>query len=248
MNSCRHWKLLAAALLAISTTEVTAQDHGRVLTFRTSGESPNDPTYLLASKSVEKELALADSQKTSIQKLRDAEGSTHPFAGGALIGQSQEDIQKRLDQHAADNRSRLFDLLTPQQIMRLNEINIQVAGAAALGFGDVAEQLALTSDQKAKLKSITGEARRKQDELNADNNGRPVDASKQPAHKLTLDKIKSERKTQSLAVLTEEQQAKFQALQGAKFDTSTIQPNRKSFSSHGRIGGAAPAPKPAESN
>jgi hypothetical protein len=77
MKSCRHWKLLAAALLAISTTEVTAQDQGRALAFRTGGESPNDPTYLLASKSVQKELALTDSQKASFQKLTPILGRPH---------------------------------------------------------------------------------------------------------------------------------------------------------------------------
>ena len=246
MKSCRHWKLLAAAILVISTTEVTAQDRGRARAFRTGGESPNDPTYLLASKSVQKELALTDSQKASFQKLRDTESGAHPFSGG-LIGQSQEDIQKKLEQHATENRSRVFNLLTPQQIARLNEINIQVVGVAALSFDDVAERLALTADQKAKLKTFAGEARRKQDDLNAPNNGRPVEASKRQAYKQKLDQITAERKKQAFAVLTDDQQAKFKTLQGEKFDTSTIQPNRKSFSSHGRIGGPAQTPKPNES-
>jgi Spy/CpxP family protein refolding chaperone len=246
MKSCRHWKLLAAAILAISTTEVTAQDQGRALAFRTGGESPNDPTYLLASKSVQKELALTDSQKASFQKLRDAENGSHPFSGG-LVGQSPEDIQKKLDQHATENRSRVFNLLTPQQIARLNEINIQVVGVAALSFNDVAEKLGLTAEQKTQLKTVAAEARRKQDDLNATNNGRPVEASKRPAYKQKLTQIASERTKQALAVLTDEQQAKFKILQGEKFDTSTIQPNRKSFSSHGRIGGPAQVPRSNES-
>ena len=247
MKSYKHWKLLAAMILAISATEVTAQDQGRAMAFRTGGESPNDPTYLLASKSVQKELALTESQIASFQKLRDAESGSHPFAGGALIGQSQENIQKKLEQHAAENRSRVFNLLTPQQIARLNEINIQVVGVAALSFNDVAEKLALTAEQKAKLKNVAGEARRKQDDLNAANNGRAVEASKRQAYKQKLDEITAERKKQAFAVLTNEQQAKFKTLEGEKFDTSTIQPNRKSFSSHGRIGGPPQAPRPNES-
>src|SRR4029079_9668473 len=106
MKSCRHWKLLAAAILAISTTEVTAQDRGDSLAFRTGGESPNDPTYLLASESVQKELALTDSQKASLQKLRDEENNRHPFSGG-FVGLSQDEIQRKLDQHAKENRDRV---------------------------------------------------------------------------------------------------------------------------------------------
>jgi hypothetical protein len=247
MKSCRHWKLLAAALLAISTTEVTAQDQGRALAFHTGGESPNDPTYLLASKSVQKELALTDGQKTSFQKLRDAESSSHPFAGGALIGQSQEEIQKKLEQHATENRSRVFNLLTPQQIARLSEINIQVVGVTALGYDDVAEKLGLSAEQKAQLKTVSADARRLQDELNSANNGRPAEASKRQAYKEKLDQITADRKKQSLAILTDAQNAKFKQLQGAKFDTSTIQSNRKSFSSRGRIGGPPQVPRPNES-
>jgi hypothetical protein len=49
----------------------------------------------------------------------------------------------------------------------------------------------------------------------------------------------TERKKQSLAILTDDQQAKFNQLQGVKFDTSTIQPNRKSFTSRGQVGGSS---------
>jgi nitric oxide reductase activation protein len=94
---------------------------------------------------------------------------------------------------------------------------------------------------------MAGEARRKQDDLNATNNGQPIDASKRQAYKQKLTQITSERTKQALAVLTDEQQTKFKTLQGEKFDTSTIQSNRKSFSSHGRIGGPAQAPRPNES-
>lgn len=111
----------------------------------------------------------------------------------------------------------------------------------------MAEKLGLTAEQKTKLKTLASEARRKQDDLNATNKGQPVDASKRQAYKQKLDQITAERKKQSFAVLTDDQQAKFKALQGEKFDTSTIQPNRKSFSSHGRIGGPAQVPRPNES-
>src|SRR5689334_977902 len=234
MKSGRHLLLVAAAL-ALSTTVVTARDQGRALAFHTSGESPNDPSYLLASESVQKELALTASQKASLQKLREGEGASHPFASG-FAGKSQEEIQKKLDDHAAENRRRVFALLKPEQITRLNEINIQAVGVTALGYKDVAEKIALTDHQKSQLRMVSIEARRLQDELNAGNNGRPVEASKRAAYKEKLDRIMTERKKQSLAILTDDQQAKFNQLQGVKFDTSTIQPNRKSFTSRGQVG------------
>jgi Spy/CpxP family protein refolding chaperone len=236
MKTCRHWKLLAAAVLALSTTTVTAQDQGHASASRFSGESPNDPSYLLASESVQKALGLTDSQKTSFKTLREEENSRHPFSA-SIIGLSHDEIQKKLEQHAKENRDRVAKILTPQQNARLNEINIQKAGVLALSFDDVAEKLALTSEQKTNLKKLAGEARRKQDDLNSTNNGQPVEASKRQAYKKKLDQITAERKKQAFAVLTDDQQATFKKLQGEKFDTSTIQPNRKSFSRRGQIGG-----------
>ena len=130
MKTCRHWKLLAAAVLALSTTAGMAQNQGHTISVRFSGESPNDPSYLLASDSVQKELLLTDSQKANLQKLRDEESTTHPFSGG-FIGLSNDDIQKRVEQHAKENCYHVAKILTPKQNARLNEINIQMAGVAA---------------------------------------------------------------------------------------------------------------------
>ena len=245
MKTCRHWKLLAAAVLALSTTTVTAQDQGHAKASRFSGESPNDPSYLLASESVQKELLLTDSQKASFQKLREEESKTHPFARG-IIGLSNDDIQKKVEQHAKENRDRVAKILTPKQNARLNEINIQMAGVAALSFEDVAGKLDLTAEQQAKLKYLADEARAKQTKLN-DTYNSPTAAGQKSSrgredYKKQLSQITAERKNESLALLTDEQRAKFQKLQGEKFDTSTIQPNRKSFSRRGQIGTSTKAP------
>jgi Spy/CpxP family protein refolding chaperone len=245
MKTCRHWKLLTAAVLALSTTTVTAQNQGHAKASRFSGESPNDPSYLLASESVQKELLLTDSQKASFQKLRDEESKTHPFASG-IIGLSNEQIQMKVEQHAKENRDQVAKILTPKQNARLNEINIQMAGVAALSFDDVAGKLDLSTEQQAKLKYVADEARAKQTKLNDTYNGSPAAGQKsthgREDYKRELTQITADRKSQSLALLTDEQRAKFQKLQGEKFDTSTIQPNRKSFSSHGRIGASTKAP------
>jgi hypothetical protein len=145
MKYCRHFYLWAFVASAFSSVTVTAQDQGRAHAFRMGGDSPNDPTYLLASESVQKELVLTGGQKTSLKRLRDEENDRHPFSGG-FIGQSPDEIQKKLEQHAKENRDRASKILTPQQFERLKEIHIQVAGAAALNFEDVAEKLELTTE------------------------------------------------------------------------------------------------------
>jgi Spy/CpxP family protein refolding chaperone len=211
-----------------------AQNPGRGHGARVDGESPQEPTYLLASKSVQKELALTREQEASFEKLQSDENSRHPFFSG-FAGLTQAQIQQRLEQHAKSNRDRISKILTPQQSGRLNEIHLQLVGAAALNFDEVAKQLELSAEQKAKLRSISADARRKLAELNAANNNRPVDRSKAEEHRQKVAKITGERSSQSLALLTDAQRSQFEKLQGAKFDTSTIKPNARKFTRRGRI-------------
>ena len=145
-------------MAALATSSIMAQNPGRGQAFSIGGESPNDPTRLLASESVQKELKLTDEQKADIQKLFDDENGNHPFFAG-FAGLSPEQIQKRLQQHAQENRDRVAKLLTRPQAERLNQINIQISGIAALSFDDVAEKLNLTPEQRAKLKDLAGESR-----------------------------------------------------------------------------------------
>jgi Spy/CpxP family protein refolding chaperone len=243
MTACKHWQVLVATLAAFTASTALAQNTDRGTSFRTGGVSANDPMFLLASPSVQQELQLSADQKAGFLKLHDEEQDRHLFAAG-FIGHSPDQIQARLDQYAKENRDRLQKILTPRQTERLNEINLQVAGVAALGFDDVAKKLELTADQQARLKSIGDDARRQLAELNAPLNGRPVDAASRPAYTQKLNEIRSAQKTQAAAVLTAEQQAKFEQLQGKKFDTTTIQPNSRNFSRRGRIEAPRP-PVPA---
>jgi Spy/CpxP family protein refolding chaperone len=110
----------------------------------------------------------------------------------------------------------------------------------------VVKKLELTADQKAKLKNVGDEARQKLAELNSANNNQPPDDQRRPAYMQRLSEITAERKNQSIALLTDEQRAKFEKLQGKKFDTSTIQPNRRKFTSRGRIDAPFPQPPSAQ--
>ena len=162
------------------------------------------------------------------------------------MGLSNDDIQKKLEQHAKENRDRVAKILTAKQNARLNEINIQMAGVAALSFEDVAGKLDLNAEQQAKLKYLADESRAKQTKLNDTYNSSPPAGQKSSRgredYKRELNQVAAERKNESFALLTDEQRAKFQKLQGEKFDTSTIQPNRKNFSRRGQIGASTKGP------
>jgi len=234
MNARSRWFMLAIAAIATSTTAVMAQEPAHGQGSRFDGESPQDPTYLLASEAVQKELALTREQMASLEKLQNDANGQHPFYSG-FAGLTQEQIQKRLEQHAKQNGDQAAKILTPQQTDRLNEINLQKVGVTALLFDDTAAKVGLSAEQRAQLKSVAGDARRKLAALNAANNNRPVDRSKADEYRKKVTEITSERSTKSLALLTEEQRARFEKLQGEKFDTSKIQASARKFTRRGRI-------------
>ena len=248
MRNCRHWKLTVAVASALSAAAALAQGQGGVpgvgLGGRMGGDS-NDPSYLLVSESVQKELALTDDQKTSLQKLRDDQTGGQAFFS-QFRGLSQDEMQKRLQERAKETRNQISKILAPKQMERLAEINIQMVGPVALNFEDVAEKIGLTADQKEKLKNLGDETHRKLAELNSTLNGQPPTGEKRKERQQKFKEIASDRKDKAIALLTDDQKAKFKQLQGEKFDTSTIQPARGSFRSSGQINGRNLLPPPGQ--
>jgi Spy/CpxP family protein refolding chaperone len=239
----RHLNWVAAAITVLSVATVFAQGPNPGQGFRMGGDSPNDPSHLLTSESVQKELALTDDQKAQLQKLRDGAEGGHPFFGG-IRGLSQADIQKKLDEHAKGTRAKISKILETKQMERLNELNIQVAGVTAFNFDDVAEKLELTAEQKQQLQSLADESRHKLTALFPANEEQLRDAQKRKERQQKQAEIANERKSNALAILTDEQQAKFEKMQGEKFDVSTIKPINRSFTRRGRVEAPAVVPRP----
>jgi hypothetical protein len=223
-------RAMVAKFLALSAAGVLAQGQGG----RAGGDSPNEPTYLLASESVEQELALSDEQKLRLQRLREQEEQRARTFFRGMIGMSQEQIQAKLDKRANVERAKIEKVLTPEQMRRLNEINVRAAGVTALGFDEVAEELALTADQRTRLRALGDDSRRQLMELYA-NDGAAPEGQAGNERKQKQEEIVAARARKAMAVLTKEQKEKLAKLQGDPFDVSTIKPRQRNFSNRGRI-------------
>ncbi len=248
---CRR-KLAVVAAAALWAVPIFAQGQGGSQGFgqgsgqgpRTSSDSPNDPSTLLTAEAVQKELALTDDQKARLQKLRDERTAEGQAFFAKLMGLPQNEIQKRLEERAKLSRKQIAQILTPKQMERLNEINIQVAGITALGFEDVAEKIGLSADQKVKLKTLGDDTGRRLTELFPTSQAQLRDEQARQERKKKLAEITSERKDKAVALLTDEQQVKFEQLKGEQFDLSSIHVTNKSFSARGR--NEAPGRPPAQ--
>ena len=112
---------------------------------------------LLANDGVKKEIKLTDEQDKQIQKvIGDVREKYQPE-----IRKAQGDRQKQLKLVADSTRETrervnkaLPDILKPDQLNRLNQIQIQVNGIASFKRPEVQEKLKLTDEQKTEIRRI----------------------------------------------------------------------------------------------
>ena len=245
MRMNRNWHTVAMVVLAttsaiLPTNKIIAQGpqpaQGMGQGSRASGDSPNDPSYLLDSEAVQKELALTAEQKAALQKVRDEQSAGDQAFFAGFMGISSDEMQRRLEQRASNLRNKIQKVLTRQQTERLSEINLQVAGFLALNFDDVAKALGLSTEQKQQLKNLSEESHRKLDGLTATIRIDQLSKQQRADLRKKQDDIVAQRKEKSLSLLTDEQQTKFEKLQGEKFDISSVKPPRRIVKNSGKAG------------
>jgi Spy/CpxP family protein refolding chaperone len=171
-----------------------------------------DPTglMLLTRPDVQKELNLTDDQKTKLtamqQKLMSDFMDLRQNSNG-----DREAMQagfKKLGEQAQKDAAAI---LTKDQMARLKEVNIQLAGFGAAAWADVQKDLGLTADQIAKIKDLQA----KQQEANRGlfQNQDMTMEEKQEAFKKNGDALNVEIGK----VLTEPQKAKLKTMGGKEF-------------------------------
>jgi Spy/CpxP family protein refolding chaperone len=126
---------------------------------------------LLTMPEVLRELNVTDAQKTQMEEIRgevqkDIQSAVSGIDFQALRDMSQEDRDKKIAElrTMAEGLSKKIDakvekVLDEKQMARLKQLQIQREGAAAFTRPEVVTKLALTDDQKAKIKKIQDDAR-----------------------------------------------------------------------------------------
>ncbi len=156
---------------------------------------------------VQAELKITEEQKTKIDDMRaslrppgvNTEGMS-PQEKKAVVEKRKEDIKKA----GAIAEKKLKDILTPDQMKKLDEVFVSVRGASALQDEKVADELKLTAEQKKKIADLL---KAEQEEL-----------AKLPPGREDIMKLKEIRKaseTKVLAVLNPDQKTQFEKMKGA---------------------------------
>lgn len=189
--------------------------------------------FLLRRDDVKKDLKVTTEQASKLdafqqaqmQKMRDM------FQGGGGQRPSPEEMQAMRDKMNKESDDAIAQILTADQVKRLHQIGIQLAGNRAVLRPDVQKELGLSDEQTTKLKKLQTDQQTANQELMRKMRDQEIDrdqltelmAKNNKAMDDELDKI-----------LTDAQKAKLKDLAGPKFEAD---PNQGGGFGGGRRGG-----------
>ena len=145
--------LLVLGLTALLTSPTLAQGQRKGGGFGRGGFG--GPGMLLNNKGVQKELKLTDEQAKKVtdalrevnDKHRDDFAGLQDLQGDERREKAQE-IMKKVNE---EQTKAISEVLSADQVKRLNQIELQVSGPRAFSQEKVQKELKLTDDQKTKI-------------------------------------------------------------------------------------------------
>jgi len=193
---------------------------------------------LITRPDVQKELAVTDAQKTKIAELfpdRRAGGPGGPGGppggpaagpqggpppGGQAAGPRGGFDPAEMQARQAEQEKKLQAILNETQWKRFNELRLQRDGVNALMRPEVAKEVGLSEEQTKKLQDIQQASREGMREaMMAARESGDMDREGMMA---MMEKSRKESEAKMLAVLTEPQKVKWQAMQGKPFKFEEI--------------------------
>ena len=209
--SFRRWNCVLAIVAAVAMSRaasVEAQQRGRgAMGFGPGG----DVLMLLSQEAVQTELKLTDAQKTAAREAGDELRSLF----GDMRDQSQEErraARGKVEGKIKELRAKVEGTLDAAQKDRLKQLSLQRRGAfGALQDPEVATALKLTDEQKKKVETLAEESRPGRGQGGGGGGDRAAMRERFAA-------MQKERNEKALAILTAEQKAELEKMQGPKFE------------------------------
>lgn len=199
------------------------------------GGGGQDVVSLAANEAVQKDLALSEDETAKVKELtdafRDARRSAMQDLGFGPPGEgeqpSREEIAKRtaamqeaMAKVVDEYKPKLAEIVSADQMARLEGISLQARGTQALTDKSVAEKLAITDEQKTKIADAEKSYTEKRGELFGAGFGGGGGGGGDFREKMQA--LTKERDDAVMAVLTQEQKDKLTELKGKEFDVSQL--------------------------
>ncbi len=141
-------------------------------------------------------------------------------------------MRERRQEQSKAEKEKVAEILSDQQMKRLNEIYIQVAGGQALDDEDVAAALKITDEQNEKLSAARDEAR----DMQREQMRGLFQSGDREAAREKMAEIRKEADAIILAVLTDEQKQEFEQMKGEPLELTQEDLRRASGFGGGRGG------------
>lgn len=219
-----NFRWLAVGALVVASVAAMAQDGGGRRQrgggqggFQRGGQQGG--AQVLFRSDVQTDLGLTDEQKTKLSELRPQRGNRQRGQGGGQGGngggqRGQGANREEMAARRAEQQKKIAEILTPEQVKRLKEIQIQLAGPQAILDPEVQKELALDATQTKKVDDLQKGFREANQSVQEKLRNQEIDRTKAAeARKTNNDALKTELQK----VLTSAQAEKLKTLGGKPF-------------------------------
>jgi Spy/CpxP family protein refolding chaperone len=206
--------LVVGGLIAFVATDSNAQRPGGGFGFGGGGLTG---FTLLSNKGVQEEIKITEEQTGKIKTASEEIRKKYPGGFGGFGKKtdtppmSKEEREKVAKERTEATNKAIAEILTAEQAKRFKQIERQQNVTTVLtNDEEVIKALAITDDQKAKIKGLIEDNAKEMPKFSKDSN------FKELQEKITA--LRKELKEKTLKVLTEEQTKKWTELTGAAFE------------------------------
>jgi hypothetical protein len=182
--------------------------------------------FLVQNEAVQKELKIEKDQATKVAEAVKKVNDKHADALAKLRdleGDERRTKSRELNQTiSTETLTAVTEVLNPDQVKRLKQIELQRTGADAYVRSEVQTALKLTAEQKDKVKVIVDESNKQMQELRgAGGQGRQRGQGNRGggfgANQEKINALRKETADKFVAVLTDDQKKEWKGLTGAEF-------------------------------
>lgn len=215
----RSWLLAGSslALILASASSAQAQLNLRGLRFPASLQN----VFMLRQDAIQTELGVNDEQKKSLGDLamEMQQKALEIFSGLQDLSPEEQkeqmpEVMKMIEDEGKAIGEKVDKILDEKQQGRLRELSLQSRGATALEDDEVIKALKITDEQKQKLADIREEGNKAMQEAIEGLRGGGGD---QGQIREKLGKLRKDLSDKALAVLSADQRAQFDKMQGVEF-------------------------------
>ena len=223
--------LVLVGATALTVTSVTAQAPKQGGKGFGGGMGGGGVLGLIRSKTVQEDVKITEDQGSKLKdwakdympKMQEMMKSKMEGIDPSQFREKMPAIQSAM---AVETYKELATVLKPEQIARLKQIEVQMAGMRAFSMPAVTDALKLKDEQKEKLKDVTDSAQKETMDLGQEYGSRfgqpPMDAEKAKEFNKKMAAITDDTMKKVMGMMSDDQKKAWKEVTGATIDIAKV--------------------------